>query len=266
MKKLLTTKQLRSKHGPDDILQGIDLCFEQNFDKVKSCLTDKNSPLNNYNVAHQISFLEEESSTKTHLINNLLSSLKDAIYFMLLSKKERLHTTQKMRAFYSGLINNYLERVKILIQDPELLVPKHFNDPIPKHKGISTIFIILGLIKKDLDLEKQYRKEMPRSGHLTGLQISLGKFFHNLSSTGVVQKDQITIVQNLFNSFDVDWEEVDRDNIKLSIQNPSIEYFEKMKIDLKNISNYHYPKSLNDKLIINMIEQNIIFKKRVRRF
>ena len=69
---------------------------------------------------------------------------------------------------------------------------------------------------------------MPRSGHLTGLQISLGKFFHNLNSTGVVQKDQITIVQNLFNFiFDVDWEEVDRDNIKLSIQNPSIEYFEK---------------------------------------
>ena len=163
---------------------------------------------------------------------------------MLLSKKRKIAYHPENEGLLLRLINNYLERVKILIQDPELLVPKQLNDPIPKHKGISTVFIILGLIKKDLDSEKQYRKEMPRSGHLTGLEISLGKFFHNLSSTGVVQKDQITIVQNLFNSFDVDWEEVDRDNIKLSIQNPSIEYFEKMKIDLKNISNYHYPKSL----------------------
>ena len=32
---------------------------------------------------------------------------------MGLSKKDRLHTTQKMRAFYSGLLNNYLERIII---------------------------------------------------------------------------------------------------------------------------------------------------------
>ena len=118
----------------------------------------------------------------------------------------------------------------------------------------------------DLESEQKYRKNMPRAGHLTGLQISLGKFFYNLKSIGVNQKDQITIVQNLFNSFNVDWEERDRDNIKVSLQNPAVEYFYKTKKDVQNISNYHYPKSLNDKLIISMIEQNIIFKKRIRRF
>ena len=101
---------------------------------------------------------------------------------------------------------------------------------------------------------------MPRAGHLTGLQISLESFFIILRLIGINQKDQITIVQNLFNAFDVDWEEGDRENIKLSLQNPAIEYFEKMKLDVQNISNYHYPKSLNDKIIINMIEQNVIFK------
>ena len=118
----------------------------------------------------------------------------------------------------------------------------------------------------DLESEQKYRKNMPRAGHLTGLQISLGKFFYNLKSNGVNQKDQITIVQNLFNSFNVDWEEGDRDNIKVSLQNPAIEYFYKTKKDVQNISNYHYPRSLNDKLIISMVEQNIIFKKRIRRF
>ena len=87
-----------------------------------------------------------------HLINDLLSTLKDSAYFMVLSKKDRLNTTQKMRAFYSGLLKNYLGRINIIIQDPELLVPKQFNDPIPKHKGISIVFDILTIIKKDLRL------------------------------------------------------------------------------------------------------------------
>ena len=266
MKKLLTTKQLRSKYGPDTVIQKINLFYEKNYDKIKSCISDKSSPIHKYKDAHQISFLESSSNNKNRLINDLLSSLKDATYFMLLSKKERLNTTQKMRAYYSGLINNYLERVKILVQDPELLAPKQLNDPIAKHKGVATVFDILGIIKKDLELEQKYRKKMPRAGHLTGLQISLGKFFYKLRLNGIIQKDQITIVQNLFKSFDVDWKEGDRENIKLSLQNPAIEYFEKMKLDVQNISNYHYPKSLNDKIIINMIEQNVIFKKRVRRF
>ena len=266
MKNLLTTEQLRSKYNPDTVLQKIDLCYKENFNKIKSYISDKNSPIHNYNIAHQISFLETESNHKSQLINNLLSSLKDATYFMLLSKKERLKTTQKMRAFYSELINNYLERVKILTQDSELLSPKQINDPIPKHEGIVTVFNILNVIKMDLESEQKYRKNMPRAGHLTGLQISLGKFFYNLKSNGVNQKDQITIVQNLFNSFNVDWEERDRDNIKVSLQNPAVEYFYKTKKDVQNISNYHYPRSLNDKLIISMVEQNIIFKKRIRRF
>tara|TARA_B100000427_G_scaffold326676_1_gene335785 strand:- start:360 stop:1112 length:753 start_codon:yes stop_codon:yes gene_type:complete len=250
------------------VLKDIDSSYQKNIEKIKSCIAYKNSPIHNYNTVHQLSFLETDRNDHhhNHLINDLLSTLKDAIYFMDLSKKERLNITQKMRAYYSGLISNYLERVKVLTQDPELLTPKQFNNPIPKHKGIVTVFDILMIIRKDLESEQKYRKEMPRAGHLTGLQIAMGKFFNNLKSNGVSQKDQITIVQKLFNSFGVDWEEGDRDNIKLSLQKPAIEYYNKIKNDIQNISSYHYPKSLSDNIITNMIEHAVIFKKRIRRF
>ena len=267
MKNLLTTKQLRSKYDPDTVLRDIDSSYEKNIEKIKSCIAHRDSPIHNYNIVQQLSFLETDPNEHhSHLVNDLLFTLKDAIYFMGLSKKERLNTTQKMRAYYSGLINNYLERVKVLTQDPELLAPRQLNDPIPKHKGIAMVFDILMFIKKDLESEQRYRRDIPRAGHLTGLQIAMGKFFNNLKFHGVSQKDQITIVQNLFNSFGVDWEEGDRDNIKLSLQKPAIEYYNKINKDVQNISGYHYPKSLNDNMITNMIEQTVIFKKRIRRF
>ena len=267
MKNLLTTKQLRSKYDPDTVLRDIDSSYEKNIEKIKSCIAHRDSPIHNYNIVQQLSFLETDPNEHhSYLVNDLLFTLKDAIYFIGLSKKERLNTTQKMRAYYSELISNYLERVKVLTQDPELLAPRQLNDPIPKHKGIAMVFDILMFIKKDLESEQRYRRDMPRAGHLTGLQIAMGKFFNNLKFNGVSQKDQITIVQNLFNSFGVDWEEGDRDNIKLSLQKPAIEYYNKINKDVQNISGYHYPKSLNDNMITNMIEQTVILKKRIRRF
>jgi len=80
------------------------------------------------------------------------------------------------------------------------------------------------------------------------------------------QKNRITLVQQLFNTFKVDWKEGDRENIKLSLLKPSTEYYERAKADIQNLSNYHYPESLGDNLISNMINQAIIFKKRIRRF
>ena len=185
---------------------------------------------------------------------------------MMLSKKNRTAITQRMRGFYSELITNYLQRINYLIGDPELLSPKHFNDPTPKHKSIDLVFNILKLLKKDLELEQKYRKKISRSGYLTGFQISMGKFFVKLNDIGLLQKDQITLVQILFDDFEVDWEEGDRENIKLSIQNPAIEYYNKTKQDIQKVSSYLFSKSLNDSLISNLIEQVIILKKRSRRF
>ena len=268
MKNLLTTKQIRSKYDPDTVLKDINIIYEKNIEKLRSCISHSKSPIHNYNTIQQLSFLETDTNKHyhNHLINDLLSTLKDSIYFMMLSKKDRLNTTQKMRAFYSDLINNYLERINTIIQDPEILTPKQFNDPIPKHKGKSIVFDILTVIKKDLESEYEFRKNMPRAGHLTGLQIAMGKFFTRIKTIGFTQKDQITIVQNLFNTFDVDWEEGDRDNIKISLQKPALDYHRKTEKDVQNISNYHFPMSLGDNVISSLIEQAIIFKKRIRRF
>ena len=107
---------------------------------------------------------------------------------------------------------------------------------------------------------------LPRAGHLTGLQIAMGKFFTSLKTIGFTQKDQITIVQNLFNTFNVDWKEGDRDNIKISLQKPALDYYGKTDRDIQRISNYHFSKSLGDNLISSIIEHAVIFKRRIRRF
>ena len=119
MKNLLTTKQIRLKYDPDNVLKDINLSYEKNIEKLRSCLSHKDSPIHNYNSVQQLSLLETDTEKHyhNHIINELLSTLKDSTYFMGLSKKDRLNTTQKMRAFYSGLLNNYLERINIIIQD-----------------------------------------------------------------------------------------------------------------------------------------------------
>ena len=267
MKKLLTTQEIRDKYNPDYILKDIESSYEGNKDKLKLVLTDKkNSPLTNYDLDQQLSFLDAKNSKNNNLVDEVSASLKDTIYFMSLSKKERTSITQKMRWFYSDLINNYLKRINILIEDSEILTPKHHQDPSPKHKGMDFVFNILQLIKKDLEYEQEYRNQLPRSGYLTGLQVSMGKFFMKLKSINMSQKDQITLVQNLFDDFNVDWEEGDRENIKLSLQNPAIEYFQKTEQDIQKIPSYFFSRSLNDRLVSNLIEQSIILKKRSRRF
>ncbi len=266
MKNLLTTEQLRLKYDPESILKDIDANYEKHLEKLRGWIFQEDNPINNYNTVQQISFLETNDQKDTNLINELLTKLKDTVYFMGLSKKERLVVTQKMRGFYSGLITNYLKRINVIMSDPELLSPKQFNDPIPKHRGIEIVFEILKIISKDLELESKYRKNMPRAGHLTCFQISMGGFLKKLEIIGMSQKNRITLVQQLFHTFKVDWKEGDRENIKLSLLKPSTEYYERAKVDIQNLSNYHYPESLGDNLISNMINQAIIFKKRIRRF
>ena len=266
MKKLLTTQDIREKYDPDKIISDIESSYEMNKDKLKLVLTNKNSPLISYSKDPQLSFLDIKSSKKNHLVHEISGMLKDTIYFLGLSKKERTKVSQKMRGFYTDIINNYLERINVMLEDPEILTPKHFQDPTQKHRGKDSVFNILKLIQKDLIDEKKYMEQLPRTGYLTGLQVSMGRFFMKLQVLGMLQKDQITLVQQLFDDFNVDWEEGDRENIKLSLQNPAIEYLQKTKQDIQKIPSYLFSRSLNDQLVNNLIEQSIILKKRSRRF
>ena len=94
----------------------------------------------------------------------------------------------------------------------------------------------------------------------------MGKFFITLKSLGMNQKDQITLVQRLFDDFEVDWDEGDRENIKLSLQLPALENYKLMQQNIQKITSSLFSKSLNDNLVSNLVEQAVIFKKRLRRF
>ena len=266
MKNLLTTQQLREKYDPDSILKAIEQSYNQNLEKLRSSLNHPDSPLQKYNRDIQISLLDANQKRSDELIDEVASTLKDTIYFMTLSKKERTSVTQRMRSYYSELVKNQFLRINYIMEDPEIGSPKHGSDPTPKHKGMHQVFEILKMVKKDLEFEYEYRQSLSRSGYLTGLQISMGKFFIILKSLGMNQKDQITLVQRLFDDFEVDWDEGDRENIKLSLQLPALENYKLMQQNIQKITSSLFSKSLNDNLVSNLVEQAVILKKRLRRF
>ena len=266
MKRLQTTKQLRGKYNPDSILIAIDKSFKDNLDKLKSSLSDSDSPLKKYNSDLQFSLLESQISQNDDLIEEISLTLKDTVYFMLLSKKDRIHVSQTMRSYHSNLVKNQLKRVELLLEDSEIGSPKYGHDPTPKHKRMNQVFHILNRVKRDLELELSYWNHLTRTSYLTGFQTSMGEFFITLKRLGMNQKDQITLVQRLFDTFDVDWDAGERGNIKLSLQQPALSNYEIIQRDLRQISSTFFSKSLSEVLVLDLIDHARIMKKRLRRF
>ena len=93
MKNILTTKQLRDKYDPDSILISIESLFEEKIDSLVKILNHSNSPLNGYSSDIQISFLESDQG-KENLVKQTSFYLKDALYFMTQSKRDRTNITQ----------------------------------------------------------------------------------------------------------------------------------------------------------------------------
>ena len=87
-----------------------------------------------------------------------------------------------------------------------------------------------------------------------------------LKKIGMTQKDQITLVQRLFDDFEVDWNEGDRENIKLSLQQPALANYEKTQRNIRQISSTFFSKSLSEGLVLDLIDHARIMKKRLRRF
>ena len=265
MKNILTTQQLRKKYDPDSILKGIESHYKKNLDKLLSILSQPDSPLIKYSSNHQISFLESHQE-KDDFIDEASSLLKDALYFMMLSKKDRTLVTQRMRAYYSDVVKNQLTRVELILDDQEIGSPKHSTDPNVNHKGMGQVKIILNLVRKSLTQEHEYRKRLNRAGYLTGLQVSMGKFFVFLKKIGMTQKDQISLIQHIFDNFEVDWEEVDRENIKISIQQPAINYYKTNQEEIQKISGALFSRILDNSILSNLVDQAILLSKRIRRF
>ena len=266
MRNIPTTKQLRNKYDSDGVLESIEISFKQNLEKLRSSLNHKDSPLLKYNRDLQISLLDSNEKKNKQIIDDVAATLKDTVYFMTLSKKDRTAVTQNMRFYHTDLVKNQLARIKLLLDDSEIGSPKHGHDPTPKHKGMTQVFHILGMVKRDLELENDHWGHLSRSGYLTGFQISMGDFFIMLKGIGMIQKDQITLVQRLFDDFEVDWVEGDRENIKVSLQQPALENYETTQRDMRQLSSTFFSKSLSEDLIDDLVEHARIMKKRLRRF
>jgi hypothetical protein len=82
----------------------------------------------------------------------------------------------------------------------------------------------------------------------------------------MTQKDQITLVQQLFDIFHVDWEEGDRSNIKVSLQQPALASFERTKHDLRQIPQTFYSKSFSEDIMKDLEIHSTLMKKRLRCF
>lgn len=266
MRHIPTTKELRKKYNPDKIHATIETTYRSNLDKLKTSLGHPESPLLKYNQDLQISLLETSDNTNDDLVNEMASTLKDTVYFMTLPKKDRTAVTQTMRSYHTELVKNQLTRIELLLEDSEIGSPKHGHDPTPKQKGMNQVFDILKMVKKDLNLELTHWINLTRAGYLTGFQIAMSEFFIFLKALGMAQKDQLTLVQRLFDDFNVDWDEGDRENIKVSLQQPALSNYETTQRDLRQISSTFFSKSLSEDLVSDLVDHARIMKKRLRRF
>ena len=266
MKNLLTLKDLQLKYEPDILINKI----EENYLKHKVLLLNLFSidscSLSKYTEDRQISFLNSGKVDNTSLIKDVVSSLHDAIYFMILSKNERTVVTKKMRLFANELIDNQLARIEIFLEDPVLIMPFSNAKDISFPDDINKIVNALKIIAFSLKSEKSYWSSMPRAGYLSGLQVSMGDFFYLLKKIGMSQKDQITLVEQIFEEFKVDWKEGARENIKISLQQPALEIFDKRNNDFKKVFDSDQIMGVEKNIISELTSFFSKYQSQLRRF
>jgi len=235
MKKLSNLTDLKTKYDPDKIISAIDSNYLRKKTALINLLSINSCPLSNYLKDRQMSFFDSNNTQKNELIIEISETLYDAIYFMTLSKKDRTQTTQRMRSFAIELINSQMERIELIIDESLLVLPYSKNKESTQNNILEEVTEILKSIQSGLEVELSYWNSIPRAGYLSGLQVSMGEFFTRLNQIGMTQKDQITIVEQIFNEFKVDWEEGARENIKVSLQQPALEIYQKRKLHFNKI-------------------------------
>ena len=266
MKKLYTLKDLKKKYDPDKVIDQIEENFVLHKYTLINLLSIDSCPLSNYKQERQLSFLETKGKDDAELIKEIAEMLRDAIYFMTLSKKERTNVTQKMRSFAIELVDAQLMRINLFIDDPLLALPYSSDNDSDQSELLNEIIEVLGCIESGLKIEQAYWESIPRAGYLSGLQVSMGDFFMRMNQIGMTQKDQISLIQHIFDNFEVDWEEGDRENIKISIQQPAIDYYKTNQEEIQKISGALFSRTLDNSILSNLVDQAILLSKRIRRF
>ena len=266
MKKLYTLKDLKKKYDPDKVIVQIEENFVLHKYTLINLLSIDSCPLSNYKQERQLSFLETKGQDDAELIKEIAEMLKDAIYFMTLSKKERTNVTQKMRSFASELVDAQVIRINLFIDDPLLVLPYSSNKNSNQPEILNEITEVLRCVKSGLKIEQDYWANIPRAGYLSGLQVSMGEFFMRMNQLGMSQKDQITMVQQTFNEFKVDWEEGARENIKVSLQQPALDIFHKRKMHFDSIIGFNKTSTLSTNYVSGLTSAFNFYRSELRRF
>ena len=94
----------------------------------------------------------------------------------------------------------------------------------------------------------------------------MGSFFEKLNKIGMNQKDQITLVQQLFSHFKVDWDEGARGNIKTSLQMPSLEILTSRKSFFDNPMGLDQNSTLSENNINELASAFYEYRVHLRRF
>ena len=266
MKKLYTLKELKSKYEPDKVIGAIEENFVIHKVTLVNLLSIDSCPLSKYKQERQMSFLETKAPDDEELVKEIADRLHDAIYFMTLSKKDRTLVTQRMRSFVNELIDTQLNRIKLFSDDPILALPFSSDKELEQSEMLAEVIEILGCIESGLELEKSYWENIPRAGYLSGLQVSMGEFFMRLNQIGMSQKDQITLVQQIFDEFKVDWEEGARENIKVSLQQPALEILQHRKMHFDSILGFNQVTPLPKNFVAELTSAFNVYRSQLRRF
>ena len=266
MKKLYTLKDLKKKYDPDKVIAQIEENFVLHKYTLINLLSIDSCPLSNYKQERQLSFLETKGQDDAELIKEIAEMLRDAIYFMTLSKKERTNVTQKMRSFASELVDAQVIRINLFIDDPLLVLPYSSNKNSNQPEILNEITEVLRCLESGLKIEQDYWANIPRAGYLSGLQVSMGEFFMRMNQMGMSQKDQITMVQQIFYDFKVDWEEGARENIKVSLQQPALDIFHKRKMHFDSIIGINNATTLSTNYVSELTSAFNVYKSELRRF
>ena len=147
MKKLLTVRELRNMYRPDEFLAAMQEAFSQNRERIIKLFSHHNCPLSRYKQRKQISFLDSDDESDKTLIEEIVDTLQDSVYFMLLTKKERTRITQRMRSFESKMVENQLARINLLLEDDQLgsstpwTGKERTNKGSNRHRGLDMAFI-----------------------------------------------------------------------------------------------------------------------------
>ena len=269
MKKQITIKDLKNIYNPEEIISLIDETFKQNRNKIFKIINNPNSPVLNYYKPRQISLLEKNSAPNNSVSNELVDSMKDAIFFMTLDKKNRTNVTKRMRNYEYGYAKAVFSRINHFLADGDILFLPSWSgskNKLSNHKLISGIYEFFKAFQSIIEIEIEYWESISRVGYLTGFQISMGRFFMILKNIGMPQKDQISLVQSIFDGFNVDWSERDRENIRTSLQKPAIINYEKQQTELRQLVSQSFFEVLNPEIIIMLEEISFAYKKYLRRF